>query len=336
MMRRLTALTIAALLLSACGGTAPALREHGHATAGQAAPQDLETDPAALHRLRPVSGSGSPQLPATVTGADGVDVTVTDTSRLVVLNGGVGEIVWSLGFGPRVVARDATTTFPEAGNLPTVTHGHDLSVEGVLALEPSLVLADERVGPPEAIGQIRGAGVPVVRIADATTLEDISARIQAVAAALGVPAAGRALARRTMAEIDAARSQDGPPLRVAFLYLRGSASVYLLGGEGSGADALVQALGHIDVGTELGLGPFTPLTSEAMIAAAPDVLLVMEQGLRSVDGVEGLVQLAGIAQTPAGRDRAVVAVEDGLLLNFGPRTAAVLHLLRGALAEAAE
>ncbi|HEY8340166.1 MAG TPA: ABC transporter substrate-binding protein, partial [Egibacteraceae bacterium] len=167
----------------------------------------------------------------------------------------------------------------------------------------------------------------------AWTLEEVAPRIRAVAAALGVADAGEELVGRTEAEIAAARQRewDGEPPTVAFLYLRGNAGVYLLGGDGSGADSLIEAVGAVDAGSQLGLGPFTPVTTEALVAAAPDVILVMTKGLESVGGVDGLVEIPGIAQTPAGRQRRVVAIEDGLLLGFGPRTATTLRLLADGL-----
>lgn len=320
MRRPFVAMLVAALVAalgSGCGAAA-------------SAPAGTAAGPAELARLRPVA-AGAARLPVTVTGTDGARVTVADTSRLVVLNGGIAETVWSLGLGDRVVGRDVSTTFEEAEDLPVVTNAHDINVEAVLALDPTLVLADDRTGPAESVAQLRSAGVPVLRVPEAWSLEDIGPRTMAIARALGVPDAGRDLAGRTRTEIATASSARGEPLRVAFLYLRGSAGVYLLGGDGSGADSLVEALGHVDVGSDLGLGPFTPLTSEALVAAEPDVILVMEEGLRSVGGVDGLVTLAGVAQSPAGRRRAVVAVEDGLLLGFGPRTPAVLRLLGDAI-----
>jgi iron complex transport system substrate-binding protein len=101
--------------------------------------------------------------------------------------------------------------------------------------------------------------------------------------------------------------------------------VYLLGGDGSGADSLLEAVGAVDAGSKAGLEAFTPLTPEALVAAAPDALLVMEKGLESVGGVDGLLALPGVAQTPAARDRRVVVVPDGELLNFGPRTPQTLE-----------
>src|SRR5690606_28592358 len=146
--------------------------------------------------------------------------------------------------------------FAEAAHLPLVTRGHDVSAESVLSLRPTIVLAQTDTGPPEAIDQIRGAGVPVLLLDTPRSADDAIARGELLATALGVPAAGAALAQRTADEIAAARATvptgDAAP-RVAFLYMRGSAGVYLLGGPGSGADSMIAAAGGIDAGTAIGL-----------------------------------------------------------------------------------
>lgn len=305
------------------------------------APRDADAGPRVLAEAPPIGAleAPRPRLPATVASADGRTVEVTDVGRIVALTGPIAEVVFSLGLGDHMVGRDVATTFPEAEHLPVVTNAHAVSAEGVLSLRPSLVLGDGFSGPPEALAAIRDAGVPVVIVPEAWTLDEMWPRMVAIAAALGVPEAGETLIARTRAELTAtgsAADQDSAiaPV-VAFLYLRGPAGVYLLGGDGSGADALVEAVGAIDAGSRAGLGPFTPLTSEALVKAAPDVLLLMTRGLESVGGLDGLLALPGVAQTPAGKARRVVAVEDGLLLNFGPRTPAVLAFLADAIGEAA-
>jgi iron complex transport system substrate-binding protein len=104
------------------------------------------------------------------------------------------------------------------------------------------VLADARVGPAGVVDQLRTAGVPVVMVPEAFRVQDMAARITAVAAALGVPDAAEGLIARIPAVPTSPAEDDAP--RVAFLYLRGTAAVYLLGGEGSGADALIAPPGH--------------------------------------------------------------------------------------------
>ncbi|TXJ84279.1 ABC transporter substrate-binding protein [Streptomyces lavendulae] len=283
---------------------------------------------AAADRVEPLKDTPVPRLPVTVASADGREVTVREARRIVPLSGSLSEIVFTLGLGGRVVARDITATFRQAARLPVVTRNHDVSAESVLSLKPDLVIAETTSGPAEAVGQIRAAGVPVLVVAPAKGLADVSPRIETVARALGVPGAGKELARRSEARIAAVRKEipahrDRP--RVAFLYLRGSASVYLIGGKGSGATSLLEAAGAVDAGAASGLTKdFTAITAEALAQAAPDAILVMTEGLRSVGGVDGLVKIPGVAETPAGMHRRVVSVEDGVLLNYGPRTDQVL------------
>ncbi|MBP0934068.1 ABC transporter substrate-binding protein [Streptomyces sp. KCTC 0041BP] len=322
--RLVTALAALALTLAVtgCGGAAT-----------RAANSPAPTVSSAPDRVEPLTPAPAPALPVTVTSADGTEVTVASAERVIPLTGSLNEIVQTLGLGDRVVARDITATFEQAAKLPVVTRGHDVSAESVLSLRPTLVLAETTSGPAEAIRQIRDAGIPLLVIAPAKSLDDVPKRIETVAGALGVRDAGARLKQRTAERIAAARKDipgdaSGKKPRVAFLYLRGSASVYLLGGSDSGAASLLEAAGAVDTGKEAGLGKdFTPITSEALAAAAPDAILVMSKGLESVGGLDGLVKIPGVAQTPAGMDRRVVSVDDGVLLNYGPRTDQVLTSL---------
>ncbi len=272
----------------------------------------------------------TPVLPTTTTGADGVVVEVTDTSRIIVLNEAIAEIVVSLGMKDYIIGRDATTTLAALADITEVSNGHDINAESVLALRPSVVIGDTRTGPSETLEQLRGAGVAVLIAPEVWTLSELPNRVEMIANALGIPRAGTDLINLTEQSIDAALQGVGvyaSTPRVAFLYVRGTASVYLLGGSGSGADELVAATGAIDVGALNGLAAFTPLTAEAIVQADPDVLLVMTKGLDSVGGIDGLLELPGVSSTRAATSSAVIAVDDDLLLSFGPRTGALITRL---------
>ncbi|WUE61494.1 ABC transporter substrate-binding protein [Streptomyces europaeiscabiei] len=334
MRRGVAALTVAfAMLATGCAGSS---KEGEAKAANHSASSASARAAAAQEQLRtnsvvPLKGEApTPELPVTVDSSDGRKVTVEDASRILPLNGGIAEIVFALGLGDKVVGRDITATFAEAQGLPQVTKAHDVSAESVLSLEPTVVLADTDTGPGEAVDQIREAGVPVVVLDPANDLSDVSTRTTRVAEALGVPAAGKALNQRFADDLKAARAAvpEGSSPKVAFLYMRGSAAVYLIGGKGSGADSLIAAAGAEDAGVVAGLDkPFTPITSEALVKAQPDVILMMSKGLESVGGVDGLVEIPGIRETPAGMDRRVVDLEDGVLLSFGPRTPLVIDIL---------
>lgn len=281
------------------------------------------------------TSASAQHLPVTVQSSDGREVTVTDTSRIVSLWGNVTEVIFGLGLGHDVVGRDVTATFPEAAAIPVVTKGHDVSAEAVLSLHPTLVLTSPDTGPSTAIDQIRNVGVPVISFDDPTSIDDIVPRIRSIAAAVGMNEAGEALVAKTQADLTKAEAdipEGVPQPRVAFLYMRGQAGVYLLGGPRSGADSMIAAAGGIDAGTAMGLTrPFTPITSEALAQAAPDVILMTTTGLESVGGIDGLVKIPGIAQTPAGQDRRVITMEDSLLYSFGARAPEALEQLIGLL-----
>lgn len=308
------------------------------ATACSASP--TPADPSTPAASTEVGSSSAASTVATITSADLADpapaqptLAASAPQRIVSLAIGLGETLAALGVGDRVVGRDEASASPAISEAPVVTKAHATSAEQVLALTPDLVLVDAGSGPPEAIDQIRSAGVTVVEVPQAWTLADIGPRTRAAAEAVGVPAD---VADAVIAESTSGSSTPGPDApTVAFLYLRGTSAVYLLGGQGSGADALIAAAGGRDVGAGLGLAAFTPLTAEALAAADPDVLLVMTKGLESVGGVEGLAALPGVAQTTAGRERRVIAVDDTVLLSFGPRTGALVDALAEALAQVA-
>lgn len=261
------------------------------------------------------------QLPATVTDATGATVVIKDLSRIVSLSGGVTELLFALGLQDNVVGRDVTSDIPGTEDIPLVSQGHDISAEGVLALEPTLILADTQSGPPEAIDALRAVGVPVVILPEVWSIAESIPRARLLTSAIGMPSAFPVLS----AALGGKTAKLDSPLTVAFLYLRGTAAVYLMGGKGSGADSLIEAIGGIDAGTKAGLEAFTPLTPEALVASSPDVILVMEKGLSSVGGIDGLLKLPGVAQTPAGKQRRVISVPDGELLSFGPRTTGMMN-----------
>lgn len=270
---------------------------------------------------------------------------VTTTERVVALANGSAEILYALGAGGLLVGRDIASTFDGDAEVPVVTSAHSISAELVLEQEPTLVITDSRSGPTEAIAQIKRAGVRVESVPDAWTLSDMPKKIAAIAALVGLEQRAKSLIAKQNSALDQLMTADAnakssagtgssagaQSVRVAFLYLRGTSSIYLLGGKGSGADALLAGIGAIDIGAEQGFKAFTPLTSEALIEATPQVLLVMSKGLDSVGGVDGLVKLPGVAQTEAGKARRVVAVDDSLLLSFGPRTPALMELLAKAI-----
>jgi iron complex transport system substrate-binding protein len=305
---RLPLLTAAfALILVGCGS------EEG----------SVPTDAATVTTAGATAASG----PRVFVGADGVSSEITDTSRVVALSGDLTEAVFLFGMGSSVVATDVTTIYPpEAVGLPVVGVGRFLTAEGVLAEDPTLVLGDTQTSPPEAIEQIRSAGVPVVIFDVPTTFAGLYQKAADIGEVMGDPAAGKALADELQDEIEevvAEATPLDPAPGVAFVYSRGP-DVMLLFGEGMTTQPLIEAAGGRDVGTASGVKGTVSVTPEAIVAAAPDVIVITQEGLDALGGEEGLLAIPGFAETPAGQARRILAYSEGDFLTFGPRIAETL------------
>lgn len=254
-------------------------------------------------------------------------------SRVIALANGSAEIIDSLGLKKILIGRDIASTEPALESVPVVTSGHQVVAEKIIALNPDLVIVDSSVGPSQALDAVKKSGIKVESIEEVWTVRGISTKVMAVASLLGVSASGQKLALEIDNSITAASEKVTGAPRVLFLYLRGGNSIYFVGGAGSGADSLLSAIGAIDVGATPGSKPFSPLTAESIIALKPEIILVMSKGLASVGGVSGLLELPGVAQTPAGKESRVVSVDDSLLLSFGARTPSLLNKLAAVLNE---
>jgi iron complex transport system substrate-binding protein len=252
-------------------------------------------------------------------------------SRVIVLANGVAEIIQSLNGQSIIVGRDISSTEDSLSDIPIVTSGHQVLPEKVIALKPDLVLIDASTGPKAAIETIRKAGISVVETPESWSLTDLPAKVREVGRAIGAQDQAEQLIEKINQSLKVSTVSNKP--RVAFLYLRGTSAVYLIGGKGSGADSLMDSIGAVDVGAAQLERPFNTLTAESLAALNPDVILVMSKGLESVGGVEGLLALPGVAQTNAGKNSAIIDVDDSLLLSFGPRTPSLVQVLASAFSK---
>ena len=250
-------------------------------------------------------------------------------SRVVVLANGVAEIMNALNAKSILVGRDISSTESELKDIPIVTSGHQVLSEKVIALKPDLVIIDASTGPKSALDQIKSAGIKSVQTPESWTLADIPIKVAAVATAIGSPQQGDQLNAAFTSQLKTSKIPSKP--RIAFLYLRGTSSVYLIGGKGSGADSLISAIGATDIGAQSLPNPFNTMTAESLATLNPDVIIVMSKGLQSVGGISGLLKLPGVAQTQAGKNQAVIDVDDSLLLSFGPRTPSLVQALADAV-----
>lgn len=241
------------------------------------------------------------------------------TERVISVGGAITETIYALGAGEKLVGTDTSSIYPEAATkLPQVGYQRTLSAEGVLSLKPSLVMILPEAGPPAAIQQIENAGIKILRVGNESTVEGTKTKIRQIAEALNRKEKGEEIIKQmendlAEAEKMVAATQTKP--KVVFIYSRGGTAQ--VGGRGTPAEAVIKMAGGENIVT--GFADYKPLTAEALVAAEPDVILLPTRGLASLGGVEAVLSLPGVRETPAGKNQKIVTLDDMLLLGFTPR-----------------
>ena len=269
-----------------------------------------------------------------VTDAEGKTVVITSSERIVSLNGSTTEILFALDVGDNVVGCDASSTYPKGvrEKLPSVGYQYGLNAEGILSLNPTLVIGRDDVRPPQVVQQLRMAGVTVLSLKEPRSFEGAKQRLRTIGKAVRREKEAEALIEALDTDIKAletklASRKEQLKQKALFLYLRGTQTTLVLG-----TDTAPGAMFDI-IGTENAAGSIKgnkPMTAEAVIAAQPDVYVLFTTSLKSVGGIDGLLKLPGLAHTPAGQNRRVVTLDGQYLSGFGPRCGrAALDLFRG-------
>lgn len=269
-----------------------------------------------------------------VTNAAGETVAITSSERIVSLNGSTTEILFALGVGDNVVGCDRSSTYPKGvrDRLPSIGYQYGLNAEGILSLNPTLVIGRDDVRPPQVVPQLRMAGVTVLSLKEPRSFEAAKQRLQTIGKAVGREKKAEELAKELDADIKKletklASQKEQPKQKALFLYLRGTQTTLVLG-----TDSAPGAMFDI-IGVENAAGNIKgskPMTAEAVIAAQPDVYVLFTTSLKSVGGVDGLLKLPGLAHTPAGENQRVVTLDGQYLSGFGPRCGrAALDLFQG-------
>jgi iron complex transport system substrate-binding protein len=245
--------------------------------------------------------------------------------KVVTLGGDVTEIVYALGAQSALVARDSTSMWPpQALQLPDVGYLRQLNAEGILATHPTTVLASVQAQPSLALSQVEQNSVTVVTVPGSNDVTVIDDKIKIVAAALHKEAEGENLRLSIKREL-AALPKTPLNKRVLFILSHGGMTA-MAAGQQTGADAAIRAAGLQNA--MQGFNRYQPLSQEGVIASQPDLVVISADGVQSMGGEAGLWKLPGLAQTPAGRNKQVLLVDDMALLGFSIRTPDALRQLR--------
>lgn len=255
-----------------------------------------------------------------------------DYKRVVAIGNAVVETLYALGLDDRIAAVDTTAIFPSRAlkEKPNVGYMRALSPEGVLALDPDLILAEEGAGPATAIAVLKQSSVPFVSIPTTTSAEGVPGTIRLIGKTMGAEEKAEALAS-AVAEDLATVAKDverlGEPVKVIFV-LSFTGGKLLAAGHGTSAEGIIAMAGGRNALE--GFQGYKQASDEAVAVAAPEAVLAMHRDNHPVSA-EIAFSTAALRDTPAAREGKFIAMNGAFLLGFGPRTAHAAQALAKAL-----
>lgn len=255
------------------------------------------------------------------------------TEKIVSLNGAVTEIVAALGHEKEIVGTDVTSTYPESLKATAKDLGHvrSVSIEAIMALQPTVILATDKDMSPELLEKIKKSGVKAEVFTQEFSPEGTKKLIGEVAKALN-HADYKALEEKIDTDLKAVKPIANAP-KVLFIYARG-ANMMMVSGTGTPVEKAITLAGGKNAVTDF--ADFKPLTPEALIKGNPDVILMFDSGIGSLGGPQGVLKIPGVDKTNAGKNKKIISMDGALLSGFGPRVGEGVAKLNSLLLENAK
>ncbi len=244
---------------------------------------------------------------------------------LVTIGPSVTEIVYALGAGDQIIGTDQSSKTPEGAKVAKLGYHRQLSAEGLISLKPSRIIGTDNMGPPAVLEQLKAAGVEVTIMPSGNTLNDLYQQINALADLFDRESAGAELRQNLQQDItvvnklaEKAKAKYGRTTKVIYMMAYGGTP--LIAGGNTTLDSLISLVGAQNP-AKVSFSGYKPVTAEALLTMAPDVILVGQAVLNTAKNADGVLKLLpGIQTTPAGKNKAVVAIDDTALMSgFSPR-----------------
>lgn len=237
--------------------------------------------------------------------------------RIVSANGTLSEILVGLGLESQIVGVDITSTYPASlDKLPKIGHNRNISSEGILALNPDVIItSDKSMMSANVLKQLNSSGKKVVTFKQEYSEEGTVNLIREMGTYFNAKTQAEKMIRSLKSDL-AKLPKTAAPKKLLFIYARGTGTL-MVSGKNTSLDKMFTLIGHKNAVTDF--TDFKPLTSESLLAANPDVLVLFSSGLESVDGIDGLLKVPGVAYTNAGKNRKIVSMDGQFLTGFGPR-----------------
>lgn len=246
--------------------------------------------------------------------------------RIITAGGTITEIVYTLGFGDKIIATDRTSTYPKKMQaLPSIGYRNQIKSEGILSLSPNMLLVEEEYLSEDVVSQLKLMDLKVHFFIKPTNPEETKVLVMKLARLFEVPDKGEQInedIRKDLNSLEAYLLEEDKEdsLTAAFVMARGPETLFVAG-ENTFAEEIFNLAG-IKMAAR-GFEEFIPLTPESLVSMSPDYLVLFDSGLESLGGLDGLAAVNGVKETKAYKEKQVLSFDGHYLSGMGPRVGQV-------------
>ncbi len=246
--------------------------------------------------------------------------------RIVCLSKHLTEMVFALGKGHNIVAVDLSSTFPDSAKLlKTVGYHRALSAEGIISMNPDLVIHSNDIGPENVLPQITKAGLNIKAFGGANTFDSAKILLKELGKYFGENAKVIALSTKMDTDIEKAKIflqtkniKDTPSVMIIH-FGRASNIYFVMSGRNSVGDKMIELAGGKAV--KYDAKGARQISAEAAATSNPDIIIATDYGFDQMGSIDKFISdIPGIALTNAGKNKRIIRFEENDLVYFGPRT----------------
>jgi iron complex transport system substrate-binding protein len=242
--------------------------------------------------------------------------------RIVCIAKQYSEIVYALGAEKDIVAVDVSSTYPPViKKLPTVGYHRALSIEGILAAKPTLIIHDDNIAPEHVVKQLIDLKIPMKVFTKGETLDSTKLLIRDMGAFFHQEHQADSLCSKLDRDMQTAADnvkQYKDSVKVLVIHFGQASNVFLVMTKKSTAAKMIGwAGGKMSVDGPRGM---QQLSAEVVAASDPDVILLTDFGYDRLGSSTKIKELPGVAGTKAAKNNCIYRIEEHDLVYLGPRT----------------
>ena len=246
--------------------------------------------------------------------------------RIVCLSKHLTEMVFALGKGHELVGVDLSSTYPDSAKLvKTVGYHRALAAEGIISLNPDLVIHSKDIGSENVEPQLLKAGLKEKIFGGANTIDSAKLLLTELGKFFGVENKADSIIKKMDADIARANDMvknmhitDTPSVMIIHFGRANNVYFVMSGRNGVGDKMITLAGGKTARYDAKGA---RQISAEAVAAANPDIIIATDFGYDQMGSMDKFITgVPGVSLTNAARNKRIYRFEEHDLVYFGPRT----------------